>query len=47
MLYIILFLIVCIYISPHFDIFMDYRGEEHLIIWYNDIKRNRKYIQVY
>lgn len=47
MLYIILFLIVCICISPHFDFFKDYRDKKHLIIWYNDIKGNRKYIQVY
>ena len=47
MMYIILLLIViCLFFfSPYIDIFTDYRGKKHIIIWYS-IRGRRKFVNL-
>ena len=50
MIFWILFILVIIIIyknyHPFIDIFDDYRGEHHIILWYDDNKKERKYINI-
>jgi hypothetical protein len=49
-MYIIIFLIIIVVLmyvySPYLDIFKDYRGELHIILWYDDSKGERKFINI-
>lgn len=48
MIYLIILLIILYFINPYIDMFRDYRGKKHMIIWYNNIITNeRKYYQLY
>ena len=38
--------ILFVIINPYIDIFKDYRGKIHIIIWYYNYKNNRKYIDL-
>lgn len=42
----IVIFIISIYTRPYLDIFEDYRGEHHIILWYNNFKGERKYINI-
>ena len=35
-----------IYYNPWIDIYKDYRGEKHIVLWYNDLKGERKFIDL-
>jgi hypothetical protein len=41
----IILVIIGIY-DPYIDCFYDYRGKYHIILWYNDSKGQRKYINI-
>ena len=49
MIYLIILVIILIIIyklyNPFIDIFEDYRGEKHIILWYNG-KNKREYINI-
>lgn len=48
MIYLILIVIIIFIFSPYIDVFKDYRGKQHLIIWYNNIFNDkREYYQVF
>ena len=32
--------------DPYIDCFFDYRGKYHIILWYNDNEKQRKYINI-
>ena len=41
---ILLLMIILMFLNPYIDSFIDYRGQKHILIWYNDIFSNeRKY----
>jgi len=43
----LLLLIFCIvYTHPWIDIFKDFRGEQHIILWYTNYKGERKFINL-
>lgn len=41
---IIIIAIVFMYTRPWLDIYTDYRGVKHKILWFTDFKGNRKFI---
>lgn len=32
--------------QPYIDSYIDYRGNHHIILWYNDLKGERKYLNI-
>ena len=42
----IIFLLLFL-ISPYVDIYRDYRGVLHVVLWYNDFNGNRIFKQLY
>jgi hypothetical protein len=48
MIYLIIIVVLLIFINPYVDFFKDYRGKNHLIIWYNDLIKNiRHYYKLF
>jgi hypothetical protein len=43
---ILVLLIILGICDPYIDCFYDYRGEYHIILWYNDFEGQRKYINI-
>jgi len=37
---------ITLYIRPWIDIYKDYRGIQHITLWYNNHKGERKYINL-
>lgn len=48
MMLIILLIIffIILYIRPWIDFYKDYRGIQHVILWYDNYKGERKYINL-
>ena len=43
---IFIILVLGITFQPYIDSYIDYRGQHHIILWYNDIKGERKFINL-
>jgi hypothetical protein len=39
-------LVLGITFQPYIDSYIDYRGNHHIILWYNDLKGERKYLNI-
>ena len=39
-------LAIGITVQPYIDSYIDYRGNHHIILWYNNIKGERKFINI-
>lgn len=48
MIWIILLLILITYTRPWIDVYEDYRGIKHIVLWYSDFKGERrcKFIEI-
>lgn len=45
-LILLLIIVVVIYFNPFFDYYIDYTGKKHLVLWYNNFKNERKFINL-
>ena len=43
---ILLILVIGITFQPYIDSYIDYRGQHHIILWYNNLKGERKYLNI-
>lgn len=46
MIWIIIILFLIFYLRPWIDIYTDYRGIKHIILWYTNLKGERNYINI-
>ena len=46
MIWIIFLLILIAYARPWIDIYKDYRGVKHIVLWYNNFKGERAFINI-
>lgn len=46
MIIIVIILLVLLIFKPFVDVFKDYRGKYHIILWYNTFNGERKYFNI-
>lgn len=48
-MWVIIFILILLYLQflPTVDYYKDYRNKKHVLLWYYDFYRERKYIVIY
>lgn len=46
MIWIIFLLILIVYTHPWIDVYNDYRGTKHIVLWYTDFRGKRVFINL-
>lgn len=37
---------IIIYTHPWIDVYKDFRGKRHIVIWYTNFKEERKFVEI-